>query len=395
MKILHITQTFAPAGGIETYVLELLSLLEARGHENAVIYRREHPRTPPADGKPIYHVQVTEEPERDRALIADIIRREKPTVIYLHAVYDPAVVMEATRLAPTAAYVHGFYPVCPGLAKYYRRGDAVCTRPFGLGCVPMIYLRRCASARHPRSVYRIMQTTRQNLAAYRSLPQVIVASSYMKDLLAQNRIEAKRIAVLPYFIHLPDKSEITDPDADCPSVLFAGRLEIEKGLSYLLKALCLVRMPHQLLVAGDGSLKQQYILLAEHLNVADRVRFLGWLSANELQAYYRRCTVVVMPTIMPEPFGKVGVEAMANGRPVVAFNVGGIPDWLRDDYNGFLVPPRDVKRLAARIDQLLDDVALAAQLGSNGRSYVEQNYSSERHLDQLLHIFDTVAHLSR
>jgi glycosyltransferase involved in cell wall biosynthesis len=394
VKILHITETFAPAGGIETYVLELLPLLEARGHQNAVIYRREHPRTPATDGKPIYHVPVTEEPERNRALIADIIRREKPTIIYLHAVYDPDVVMEAARLAPTVAYVHGFYPVCPGLAKYYRRGDQVCTRPFGLGCVPLIYLRRCASARHPRSVSRIMQTTRQHLAAYRSLPQVFVASSYMKDLLIQNGFEARRIAVLPYFIHLPPKSEITDPGPDRPSILFAGRLEIEKGLPYLLRALRLVRMPHQFFVAGDGSLKQRYILLAKHLNVASRVQFLGWLSANELQACYRRCTVAVMPTIMPEPFGKVGVEAMANSRPVVAFNVGGIPDWLKDGYNGFLVPSRDVKRLAARIDQLLDDAALATQLGSNGRTYVEQNYSSQQHLDQLLHILKTVTHSS-
>jgi glycosyltransferase involved in cell wall biosynthesis len=91
----------------------------------------------------------------------------------------------------------------------------------------------------------------------------------------------------------------------------------------------------------------------------------------------------------------VGVEAMANSRPVVAFNVGGIPDWLKDGYNGFLVPSRDVKRLAARMDQLLDDSTLATQLGSNGRSYVEQNYSSEQHLDQLLHIFETLANSSR
>jgi len=391
MRILHITDVFAPAGGIETYVLALLSLLEARGHENAVVYRREHPRTPSADGKPYYHVPVTDNPEHDRALIVGIIRREKPSVIYLHAVYDPAVVREAARLAPTVAYVHGFYPVCPGLAKYYRRGDQVCNRPFGSGCVPMIYLRRCASARHPRSVYRIMQTTRQHLAVYRSLPQIIVASAYMKDLLVQNGFEERRIAVLPYFIPLSDKSEITDPDTGSPRILFAGRLEIEKGLPYLLRALRLIRMPHQLIVAGDGSLKQRYIALAEQLNVTDRVRFVGWRSGNELQTCYRRCSVTVMPTIMPEPFGKVGIEAMANGRPVVAFNVGGIPDWLKDGYNGFLVPPRDVKRLAARINQLLADPALAAQLGSNGRQYVEQNYSPEQHLDRLLNIFKTVA----
>jgi glycosyltransferase involved in cell wall biosynthesis len=390
VKVLHVTETYAPAGGIETYVLDLLPLLEAHGHGNVVIYRQDHPRTPPANGKPLYHVPVTEKPGHDRALIADIIRRQEPTVIFLHAVYDPLVVKEAARLAPTVAYVHGFYPVCPGLVKYYRRGDTVCTRPFGLGCVPMIYLRRCASARHPRSVYRIMQTTRQHLVAYRSLPQIVVASSYMKALLIQNRFEAKRIAVLPYFIHLSDKSQITAPDADCPNILFAGRLEIEKGFPYLLRAMVHMQTPCRLLVAGDGTRRGEYEALARRLGVANRMVFSGWLDQSTLCRMYQRAALLAMPSVCPEAFGKAGIEAMAHGRPVVAFNVGGIPDWLRNGYNGFLVPPRDVRQLATRIEQLLSDPTLATHLGSNGRRYVEQNYTPGQHASRLVHILETI-----
>jgi len=391
MKILHIVNVYAPAGGIETYVIDLISHLEAEGHENVLIYRREHPRTLPANGKPVYHVPVTNEGGQDRKNITNIIKDENPTVIYVHDAYDPILIKQVAQLAPAIGYVHIFYPVCPGLGKLYRRTDQVCTRPYGLGCIPMIYLQRCASARHPMNVYNIMHSTKQYLEAYHSLPYVIVASEYMKDLMIQNGIEAERVEILPYFIPIPPESEVSPPDATCQDVMFAGRLDYEKGVPYLLEALRLIPPPHQLLIAGDGSLSQEYRQLAENMGVADRVKFLGWLSNDELKAAYQRCAVTVMPTIMPEPFGKVGVEAMANGRPVVAFDVGGISDWLKDGYNGFLVPARDVKQLAAKINQLLTDIDLAAKLGSNGRKYVEQNYSTKQHLDGLLNILHSIA----
>lgn len=388
MKILHVVNTYAPVGGIETYILELLPLLNERGHENALIYRQSHPRTPDTTGQPIYHVPETLDPVRDRQKFTGIIEKERPSLIYLHDVYDPELLLLASQMAPSVGYVHIFYPVCPGLAKLYRRGDEICTRPYGLGCVPMIYLRRCASARHPRSVARIMGQTKQYLHAYKRLSRVMVASRYMRDLMVQNGIPAERVDVLPYFIPTPDKAELAQRPANgaVPRIMFAGRLEYEKGIPYLLQAIRKIKTPHRLLIAGDGSLRPRYIQMATDLGVADRVEFAQWLAPDELQAAYRYSAVTVMPTIMAEPFGKVGVEAMANGRPVVAFNVGGIPDWLIDGHNGFLVPPCDVDQLAARLEQLLVDRALADELGCNGRAYVEEHYSYDKHLDDLMAI---------
>ncbi|MEJ2750802.1 MAG: glycosyltransferase [Anaerolineae bacterium] len=123
MKILHIVNTYAPVGGIETYILELLPLLRERGHENALIYRQSHPRTPDTTGQPIYHVPETLDADRDRQKVAGIIEAERPSLIYLHDVYDPELMLLASRMAPSVGYVHIVYPVCPGLAKLYRRGD--------------------------------------------------------------------------------------------------------------------------------------------------------------------------------------------------------------------------------------------------------------------------------
>jgi len=233
-----------------------------------------------------------------------------------------------------------------------------------------------------------MRNTAHYLNVYRALPKVVVASQYMKNLMVQNNLDAAKIEALPYFIPIPDRLQITPVDASCRDIMFAGRLDYEKGIPYLLEALQLIPKPHQLLIAGDGSKKEEYIALAHKLGLADRVKFLGWLSAQELEAAYSRCAVTVMPTIMAEPFGKVGVEAMATGRPVVAFDVGGISDWLKDGFNGFLVSPLDVAQLANRLTQLLQNLQLAARMGADARKYVEDHYTTDRHLDGLLKIFE-------
>jgi len=395
MKILHLTNTYAPIGGIERYLIALLPLLARRGHENALIYRQRHERTPDtAADEPIFHIPETDQPERDRSRITSLINEIQPDVIYLHDVYDPALIARVAALAPTVGYVHIFYPVCPGLGKLFHMGDEVCTRPYGLGCIPNIYLRRCATARHPRSVLRIMRQTGDYLAAYRQLSRIAVGSRYMRDLMIQNGIPAARVDILPPHFIPPGEENGRAPDMSPPDgegIIFAGRLEYEKGLPYLLRALPYIQRPHYLIVAGDGTRQEAYRQLAAELGVAERVQFAGWLGADELEAAYQQCAVTVMPTIMPEPFGKVGVEALNRGRPVVAFDVGGIADWLVDGRHGYLIPPRDSRQLAARIEILLADLPLAQQMGRQGQQFVRETYSQETHLTDLLQILSRAA----
>ncbi len=390
MKILHMVNTYAPIGGIETYVLKLLPLLTGAGHENSLIYRQQHPRTPLHADQPIYHVPVTENPSLDRAQIREITRRIEPSIVFLHDVYDPHVIEDLAEVVPTIGYVHGFTPVCPALSKTFRRGDRICEQAFSLACVFQIYWRRCASARLPSNVYNIMKTTHLRLKGYRSLPQLIVASQYMKDLMIQNGIDPARVGILPpHFLDVSRLPEVTRPGKNNADILFVGRLEFEKGLPYLLQALTMLPKHVRLFVAGDGSLRGQYHAFAVELGLADRVHFVGWQTEADLGALYQRCTVTVVPSIMPEPFGKVGIEAMTHARPIVAFDVGGIPDWLKHGHNGFLVPPRDSERLAQAIETLLADTELAASLGENGRAFAEAHFGAQDHYARLLRFFET------
>ena len=93
--------------------------------------------------------------------------------------------------------------------------------------------------------------------------------------------------------------------------------------------------------------------------------------------------MLVVPSRWPEPFGMVGIEAMARGRPVVAFANGGIPDWLDDGNTGFLVPAADITRMTSSIQALIDDVSLAARMGLACATHVQNSFSHQAFLDQI------------
>ncbi|MCB0045453.1 MAG: glycosyltransferase family 4 protein [Caldilineaceae bacterium] len=389
MKILHVNDTYDHRGGVQQYLVAVAGLLASGGHSNAIAYHQQSAHTVQDGPWPAYHVEGGDEAMLVRRL-QDAIAQEQPDVAYIHHVASSTLVAAVADVLPAVAYVHGFTAVCPGLAKYFRRGDQVCGRPFGWGCVPMHYLRRCSSARRPSTLARLMQSTEALRQAFLQLPRVLVGSRYMADLLAQNSFSPEKITILPPHFLQNDIQLNYCPPEEPNSILYAGRLEVEKGVPYLLQALSLLPDHVRLVVAGDGTLRSQYERLSAELGLADRTEFLGWIDAEEMEHCYQRCALLVMPSICPESFGKAGVEAMAHGRPVVAFAVGGIPDWVEESVTGLLAKPTDSTHLATKIRTLLEDPARQQIMGLTGQHAVVERYGAKRHLSTLEAIFNDV-----
>jgi glycosyltransferase involved in cell wall biosynthesis len=196
------------------------------------------------------------------------------------------------------------------------------------------------------------------------------------------------------------------PDArpDGRTILFVGRVSPDKGVHVLVEAfrlLCERRDDPRLELIGDEALPPlsmqvrldeeprvrrlarfyrsgAYLepLLAElPPGIADRVTHRPWIAQEEVLAAYRRAAVVVLPSVWNEPFGMPAAEAQAAGRPVVASNVGGLPEVVVDGQTGLLVPPDDPSALAAAIGRVLDDPALARRLGEAGRRQARERFS--------------------
>jgi glycosyltransferase involved in cell wall biosynthesis len=168
--------------------------------------------------------------------------------------------------------------------------------------------------------------------------------------------------------------------ADLPvRVLFLGRLEQEKGVYDLLRALAEVRRDFpavELFLAGEGH-RDEVRRQACALGVDRSVHLLGWISGQAKQDAMARANIFVLPSYI-ENMPVSLLEAMASGLPVVATTVGGIPDVVEDGVNGFLVSPADIPALAGTLGRLVADSALRQRIGNAGRRRIEETFAMEK-----------------
>ncbi len=232
---------------------------------------------------------------------------------------------------------------------------------------------------------------------FRNAAQTTVISTPLVARAERLGVPRADITVIPMPVDAAVATELEEPftlRAGRDTLLFVGRLVERKGAAYVIRAVAELSEAGRdvrLVVVGDGPERSALTALAQSLAVGDRVEFTGALSPAEVRDRYREGGVFVMPAVTDwkgeqEGFGMVLVEAMAFGLPVVATRSGGIPDIVRDDDNGILVPERDVGALTRGIARVLDDPALAARLATSARDDVRHRFAPAR----IASAFDTV-----
>ena len=157
-------------------------------------------------------------------------------------------------------------------------------------------------------------------------------------------------------------------------LLFVGRLNKQKGIEHLLRALREMRHQTHLDIVGSGPDEAELRALAGQLGVGDRVHWHGSLPQPALAEYYRRASALVVPS-REEGLGLVAVEALLCETPVIASDSGGVTDIVRHESTGLLVPPGDPAAIAAAVDTLLDRSDRGAALGQAGRLHVLANFA--------------------
>ncbi|ASJ09863.1 glycosyl transferase [Thermococcus sp. P6] len=160
-------------------------------------------------------------------------------------------------------------------------------------------------------------------------------------------------------------------------VLYVSRMSYRKGPHVLLNAFSSIDGA-TLVMVGSGDMLPFLKMQAKFLGIEDRVIFTGYLDDEELPEVFRMADVFVLPSTTAEAFGIVVLEAMASGVPVVATSVGGIPEVVRENEAGLLVPPGNEFELGKAIRKLLEDEKLREFYGKNGRRAVEEKYSWDR-----------------
>lgn len=164
-------------------------------------------------------------------------------------------------------------------------------------------------------------------------------------------------------------------------ILFAGRLNEQKGIECLFKALPIVISEIKnikLLIIGEGEYRKQLEKAADELNIRNHVEFLGSKSHNELAGYYNLADVFVLPSITSrigtESFGLVLAEAMACGTCVIGSSSGGINEIIKNNENGLIFQEKNSEELADDIIKILKDGKFRERLAENGLKYSRKNF---------------------
>jgi len=377
-SILFISDAFWPfVGGAENYSSILLSKLAERGLRICVLSHRFY-------GTKSYETRGNLKICRERLsfsernldffrriifyfrsflIIARYILKNRPNLLIAQQLISvPAIFASKLFHVPVVIIVHDYWPIC-----YYRSllnsDERICStfdRHFNdvYLCVrnhtnvfftkPL--LKSIIAAAYSLLVYVHTLISRQILG---KADTIVVVSRFLEKVLTLNGIDSKKIRVIYNPIAVRNCPQIVrgNKRTHMPYALYVGRLEAEKGVDFLMKAVkqvCIKLKDFKLFIVGDGPLQESLQLLSRSLGIEHRVEFLGRVSDTTLDWLYKSCAVVVVPSIWAEPFGRVVAEAMMYNRPVVASRVGAIPEIL-DPKKGFLVPPRNPKALADAI----------------------------------------------
>jgi spore coat protein SA len=185
-------------------------------------------------------------------------------------------------------------------------------------------------------------------------------------------------------------------------VLFVGKINKNKGINALIEAGRILKNSHKnlllLMVGGsnhgvekENSEFYKFKKKAIKMLGKKHVRFTGFISPYKISQLYAIADVFVCPSLWKEPLGRVNLEAMASGLPIVATDRGGISEVVQHKKTGYLVSdPRDAKKLAKYIDKLLNDPSLCRKLGTSGYKLVIREFSWDAVVRKLNKIYKSL-----
>jgi glycosyltransferase involved in cell wall biosynthesis len=377
MRILMISDFYHPfIGGVEQHVRSLSTALVERGHDVAVS-TLGHDDLPAFDidrGVRVYRLrgsaqrvgQLFATPGRPWApplpdpeltwSLRNVIMRERPDIVHGHDWLSRSFLpLKSWSRAKHVVSLHYYTLSCAKKSLLYD--DAPCDGPAPVKCA------RCAAAHYgPVKGLPILGSTWMGAMIERQAVDMFVAVSQATA--AGNGLVDDRWPhrVIPNFlppVNYDSQDDLTPYIAQLPEtdfLLFVGDLRRAKGVDVLLQAYARLEGAPPLVLIGKVWPESPTLLPRNVIVLKD------WPNAAVMEAW-RRATLALVPSIWPEPFGIVVIEAMIGGFPVIASRIGGIPDIVVDGETGLLVPPADPDTLHDAIDQLLGQPNVMCRMG--------------------------------
>lgn len=378
-------------GGTEKYLRDLIPGLQARGHAVALVYECA------ADAK----AEQIDPPTVPSWCVAGLgvqetlrsIAKWEPDIVYSHGLDNASLENGLLAGYPNIMYAHTYYGTCvSGTKCHVTPRVQPCERRFGAPCLLLYYPRRCGGL-NPRTMWQMFRAQSERKSRFARYGAILVASRHMRHEFANHGVAPDQLRLVRLPLGGAAPAPLPAPRIPGGRILFLGRLVDVKGAHYLIRALpkaaAKLGRPLSLTVAGDGPQRAKLQALAHQLQLT--VDFAGWVGAEEKLALMRRADVLAVPSLWPEPFGLVGIEAGHVGLPAVGYALGGIPDWLIPGESGESASgaPPSIDGLADALVKALADPDHYGKL-CQGAWRVAGQFTLESHLDELQAILAAV-----
>jgi glycosyltransferase involved in cell wall biosynthesis len=369
MRVLIVHNRYARYGGEDRVVEVERAGLIAAGHEVAM-------HSPESVGLSIPRAGFELATLRNNPLATRQLRRLagtfKPDVVHVHNLFPRlglGVLREAHALRlPLVMTMHNYRWLCP-VGTFERQG-APCRLCVDAGFGQGVKHACFRGSRILSAAYALaLAEAKVRGWPYRLAHRMIFVSEYQRQVYREAGWPIDRSVVKGHFL---GEFPVEVPEPGGEGVLFLGRLSSEKGPQVLLDAWRAIDPGANapiLSIAGEGPLESSL-----RSQSGPTVRWLGFLKGESIAEAIRANGVVVIPSVCPETFSLVAMQAMALGRPVVASRVGGLPEMVREGETGLLVRPNDPRDLAEKINWMLTHPGERQAMGKQARALAVERF---------------------
>jgi len=392
MRILIAASNRVIIGGIEKDLQIMIPALLQAGHEIGIVYEHKAAPDQATVDPPMAHLPIWFwEDLQMRPAGWQEIARWGPQVVYSQGPGS----LELERLLldqyPSVLYAHVYLGTCATGQKCHAFPQVrPCDRKFGPMCLALYYPLRCGGL-NPRTAWQAYQGQKQRNSQLAEHRAILVASRHMFREFEKHGIGRDKLHLVPLSIPEASLQELPyAPRTPQGRILFIGRLTHLKGVDHLIESVPeasrKLGRALTLTIAGQGPELPRLENLAKKLAVP--ASFAGWLNPEQKLDLMREADLLAVPSLWPEPFGLVGLEAGCVGLPAAGYAVGGITDWLIPGETGELAPgdPPTPTGLADAIVRTLIDPEHYAIL-SRGAWQMSQRFTLEkrlRHVESIL-----------
>lgn len=372
------------------YVADLTRMLAEQGHELVVIHEDEHALVTQKQFPEhfIERIGMYKHPMPSRKLkqVKGVLDKFRPDILHIHGIKNFDLIEGLSSYYPIVKTMHS-YEFCPTRNKFHRVGNKICTHPTGKVCKQDMLFKRCAKKWKSAERKAFYECSQELIKRDQQITRIITHTKYLKEEAILSGYSQEQMRVVPFYVSEP--SDFIGLAKADNQILYCGGLSREGGLEYLIRDLAsLPRRPRWTLkIVGAGHELEGIKKLAHKLKIRHRLAFSSDTEGASFAKHIQESLLVAIPSLWPEPYGRVALEALNNKKLVIAYRVGGIPEWIRDEETGLLVKPGDRKAFLSKISSVLETPGAFQEMAKAGSREVRENLTRENHAKEILAIY--------